>query len=425
MNNTQPPSRAKVCMMTSVHLPFDGRIFHRAARSLARAGYDVVLIARHDKEEVVDGVRVVPLPEPRNRLHRMTAILWRVYRLAVKENADVYHFHDPELMIVGLLLKLRGKKTIWDVHEHYPNSILDKYYIAKPLRRLIARSFDLFERAVVRFFDYVIYTTAFVGQRYQTMKVRSGPVENYPILELARTSKNMYENQAEGGMGFQPMQHRQDADATNAHGQDARATSCTRSERQSQGRIIYLGGMARIRGLVEVVQAFALVVAKYPDWELYLVGSSQPASFEQELRDLAKKLGVATQVQFVAWVPYEEKERLSCQASMGVITYLPGSNNMSCLPNKLFDYMLVGLPVIASRFGLYRDVVEPSRCGLLVDPTRPEEIARAMEYLIEHPQEAQQMGENGRRAVLDRYNWQRESQRLLQIYDAVLKTEGD
>lgn len=381
MTDTSTQRHFKVCLMTSVHPPFDGRIFHRAAKSLAQAGYEVVLIARHDKAEIIDGVRIVPLPRPKNRLHRMTKILWQVYRLAVRENADVYHFHDPELMIVGLLLKLRGKKTIWDVHEHYPNCILDKYYIAKPLRRIISKSFDLFERAVARFFDYVIYTTPFVGQRYQSMKVRSGPVENYPLLKLSET--------------------------------------CAR---QPQKRIIYLGGMARIRGLLEAVEAFALVAQKHPDWELWLVGLCRPASFEQELKDLAKRLGVEASVKFVAWVPYEEKERLSAQAALGVITYLPCSNNTSCLPNKLFDYMLVGLPVVASNFPLYREVVEPNQCGLTVDPTRPEEIARALEYLIEHPQEARRMGENGRRAVFDKYNWETESRRLLQIYDSALKS---
>ncbi len=384
MDDSPRQRRIKVCILTSVHPPFDGRIFHRAAKSLAQAGYEVVHIARHDKEEVIDGVRVVPLPQPRNRLHRMTKVLWRLYRLAVKEDAAVYHFHDPELMLVGLLLKRRGKKIIWDVHEHYPNSILDKYYIPRPLRQLIATAFDLFERGAVRFFDYVIYTTPFVGQRYQTMRVRSGPIENYPILKLSDTFP-----------------------------------------RQPQERIIYLGGMARIRGLVEVIEAFALAAKKHPQWELNLVGSSRPVSFEEELRNLARDLGVEAKVRFIAWVPYEEKERLSCQASIGVITYLPHANNTSCLPNKLFDYMLVGLPVIASNFPLYREVVEPSQCGLLVDPTQPEEIARAMEYLIEHPQEAQQMGENGRRAVRDKYNWETESQKLLHIYDTVLKTEGD
>ncbi len=313
----------------------------------------------------------------------MTKVMWRLYRLAVRENADVYHFHDPELMLVGLLLKIRGKRVIWDVHEHYPNSILDKYYLPKLLRRFVSKSFDLFERAVVRFFDYVIYTTPFVGQRYETMKVRSGRIENYPISELSETF-----------------------------------------ERDPQEKIIYLGGMSRIRGLVEVVEAFGIIAKKYPRWELCLVGSCRPASLEQELKGLAIRLGIEANVKFVAWVPYQEKERLSSQASMGVVTYLPYANNTSCLPNKLFDYMLVGLPVIASDFPLYREVVEPNRCGLIVDPSKPDQIARAMEYLIEHPQEARQMGEDGRRAVQEKYNWERESRRLLEIYETVLNREG-
>ena len=86
--------------------------------------------------------------------------------------------------------------------------------------------------------------------------------------------------------------------------------------------------------------------------------------------------------------------------------------------------MLMSLPVVASNFPLYRDVVEIHRCGLTVDPARPQEIARALVYLIEHPHEARQMGANGRRAVLETYNWEKESQKLLQIYDAVLHTEG-
>lgn len=384
MTDVVKQRRARVCILTSVHIPFDGRVFHREACSLAKAGYDVTLIAKHDKEETVSGVRVVPLPKPRSRLHRMTAVLWRLYRLAVREDADVYHFHDPELMIVGLLLKFRGKKVIWDVHEHYPNAILDKFYLARPLRRVMSKSFDLFERAVARFYDYVIYTTPFVGERYQRMGVHSGRVENYPILELS-----------------------------------------TAFERNPQDKIIYLGAMSKTRGLLEVIEAFSLVAKERPSWELCLVGSSRPKSFEQEMKDLAARRGVGSNVKFIEWVPYEEKERLSSQAAMGVITFLPYSNNTSCLPNKLFDYMLVGLPVIASDFPLYREVVEPAQCGLIVDPSKPEEIARAMEHLIEHPEEARRMGENGRRAVLEKYNWEKESERLLRIYEAVLTTEGD
>ena len=383
MSDLSTPRQTKVCILTSVHIPFDGRVFHKEAKSLAKAGYEVVLIARHDKAETVDGVRIVPLPEPKNRFQRMTSLLWRLFRLALREKARVYHFHDPELITVGLLLKLYRKKVIWDVHEHYPNSIMDKFWISPGLRRCASRAFDLFERAVVRFFDYVIYTTPFVGARYRKLKDRSGPIENYPIVELSKTVAG-----------------------------------------EPQEKIIYLGAMSRIRGLVETMEAFSLVVRRHPSWELDLVGLCRPASFEDELKALANERGIEANVKFIAWVPYDDKERLSAQAAMGIITYLPYANNTSCLPNKLFDYMLVGLPVIASDFPLYREVVEPNRCGLIVAPDRPEQIAEAMTYLIEHPEEARAMGENGRRAVLERYNWERESRKLVRIYETILQEKG-
>lgn len=384
MSDLHDRNNAKVCLLTSVHMPFDGRIFHREARSLAQAGYDVVLMARHNKAEIVDGVRVVPLPEPRNRFERMTTLLWRLWRLALREKADVYHFHDPELIPVGLLLKLRGKRVIWDVHEHYPNGIRDKFWIAPTWRRVAGKSFDLFERAVVRFFDYVIYTTPLVGARYSKLKGRCGSVENYPSIALSDKPEGVPEK-----------------------------------------TILYLGAMSRTRGLVEILKAFAVVARKHPDWKLCLVGTCRPAEFADELKAVAAEQGIATRVEFVPWVPYEQKEEFLSKAAVGIVTYLPYANNTSCLPNKLFEYMLARVPVIASDFPLYREVVEPSRCGLLVDPARPQAIAEAMEYLIEHTCEGRQMGQNGRRAVLTQYNWEKQSVKLLQVYRAVLGRNGD
>ena len=159
--------------------------------------------------------------------------------------------------------------------------------------------------------------------------------------------------------------------------------------------------------------------------ETWLVAVRRVRSFDPgQASFLAWLRGIAANVEFIPWVPYEEKERLSCQASMGIITFLPYSNNTSCLPNKLFDYMLVSLPVIASNFPLYKEVVEPHQCGLIVDPEKPEAIAEAMTYLIEHPAEARCMGENGRRAVTEQYNWDRESKKLLRIYETILGANG-
>jgi glycosyltransferase involved in cell wall biosynthesis len=311
----------------------------------------------------------------------MTSIGYKMLRLAMKENADIYHFHDPELMVIGLLLKVWGKKVIWDAHEHYPNSILDKYWLPKGLRYAMSKLFDVFERLLLPFFDCVIYTTPIVGQRYRTRHIQSEQICNFPISEYF-----------------------------------------TVSQKNPQKKVIYLGGMAKIRGTLELLEAFGIVVKKFPQWKLCLVGGANPASFDQQLRDLICSLYLEEKVELIPWVPYQDKERLSSQARIGIITYLPYSNNVSGLPNKLFEYMSVGLPVIASNFPLYKQVVDGNKCGLTVDPSEPQQIAEAIEYLIERPEEAREMGENGRKAVIEEYNWEKESEKLLHVYEEILKT---
>jgi hypothetical protein len=114
------------------------RIFHKECKSLARAGYGVTLIAPHDRDEVVDGVRIRAVAKSKSRIERMTRGVARVYREAVRQEAEVYHFHDPELIPVGVLLKARGKKVVYDIHEEYPTKVLSKYYLPRWLRPPLA-----------------------------------------------------------------------------------------------------------------------------------------------------------------------------------------------------------------------------------------------------------------------------------------------
>jgi len=368
-------------MLTSVHQPFDVRIFYKETKTLSSYGYFVVLIAQHEREETVDGVKIVPLPKPRNRFTRMVKVVAKAFKLALKEKADVYHFHDPELIPVGLLLKLCGKKIIYDVHEHYPNSILGKYWIPRSMRKIVSLLFSLFEQIFVSFFDYIIYTTRIVGQRYEKKHVPSISIENYPIIALLDNySKN------------------------------------------PQKYILYLGGMTKIRGVLELIHAFGCVVQRHADWKLLFVGKATPESFQHEIDALILSLHLTKNVEMVPWVSYDKKEEYSAKASMGVVTYLSYPNNISCLPNKLFDYMLMSLPVVASNFPLYKEVIDESQCGIIVDPSNPDEIAKAITYLIEHPEEAVHLGNNGRRAVEERYNWEVEGKKLLEVYRNIFET---
>src|SRR5437016_4255332 len=129
----------RVCILTTVHKPFDTRVFHKEGNALVSAGYDVTLIAQHICEEVVDGIRIIPLPEPRSRFDRMTRLTLRALLLALRQNAAVYHFHDPELIPAGLILRLCKKRVVYDVHENVPNDVKDKGWIPKSVRKIASR----------------------------------------------------------------------------------------------------------------------------------------------------------------------------------------------------------------------------------------------------------------------------------------------
>ena len=156
----------KVCHLTSVHRPFDTRIFYKECRTLAQAGYEVVPVVTHDKNDVIDGVRIKGVPKPKNRRERMTKTVWQVYKAAVAENADIYHFHDPELIPVGIMLKLKGKKVIYDVHEDVPKQILTKYWIPSFLRRAASASASLFEKIGSKFFDGIVAATQTIADKF-------------------------------------------------------------------------------------------------------------------------------------------------------------------------------------------------------------------------------------------------------------------
>jgi glycosyltransferase involved in cell wall biosynthesis len=367
----------KVCILTTVHPPFDTRIFHKQAKTLVRAGYEVSLIAQHTRSEVIDGVRIIALPRSRNRFVRIFGLTWLAFQQALRERADVYHFHDPEILPIGVLLKIFTQaKVIYDVHEDVPEDILTKYWIPVPLRSPLAMVFNFFEKKLARILDTVIVATEEIAARF----VQFEPViiHNYPDLKMFPDPP-------------------------------------TRHKGGKENAFVYVGGISKLRGAIEMVRALEYLDPNRDVW-LYLIGEVEPPELGRELQALPGY----KRVRFWGWLPWKEAWQQARKAIAGLVLFHPGPNHTMSLPNKLFEYMASGLPVVASNFPLWKEIVEGNRCGVTVDPLNPKAIAEAMEYLLTHPEEARRMGENGRRAVEERYNWEQEGEKLLRLYEELL-----
>jgi len=364
----------KVVHITTVHPPFDTRIFHKQAKTLVKAGVDVALIAPHEKDEVVDGVRIIALPTPRSRIERIFRLTWQALHLAWREECDVYHFHDPELLPVGVALKCiqKKKKVVYDVHEDVPRQILSKYWIPRLLRPLFARVVATAETLGTKLLDGIVAATPAIARRFPPNKTVT--VQNFPVInEFDSVAHIPYE--------------------------------------ERPPNVIYVGGITAIRGAFEMVQAMELLPSHYKA-KLILVGEFNPLS----LKDTVSRLEGWKRVQFLGWQSREQVVRWLGKARLGLVVLHPTSNYIDAWPVKLFEYMAAGIPVVASEFPLWRQIVEGAGCGLLVDPLNPRAVAEAIAWLLEHPQEARVMGERGRQAVLEKYNWDQEAKKLIELY---------
>ena len=366
----------KICILTTVHPPFDTRIFHKEAKTLVKAGYDVSLIAQHKRDEVVDGVKIVSLPKPHNRFTRIFVLSWRALRLALQLHADVYHFHDPELLFVGVLLKLltRGK-IIYDVHEDVPEQILSKLWLHPMVRRPVAWAFNIIEKCAARSCNAVIVATEGIAERF----IAHHPViiHNYPDLGLFPGSP--------------------------------------RTRLRDEMVVVYVGAISKLRGAFEMVGSLKSLDESL-GVVLKLIGRYQPLELERELQALEGN----REIESLGWLPSENVYEHLVNADIGLVCLHPEPRYIVSLPVKLFEYMAAGIAVIASDFPLWKEIVEKNHCGLMVDPLSSKEIADAIRHLATHPDEAEKMGRNGRRAVEEMYNWQREGDRLVKLYEELL-----
>lgn len=368
--------KGKVVHMSSGHLPDDSRVVWKECVELAQAGYEVQFVVPYNGARPSGcprEVEIVPVRRRTGRAARLLGSPFLVSLAALRRNAAVYHFHDPELIPYGLMMRFLGRRVVYDVHEDLPRDILFKSWIPRPARSSVSRGMAALEWVAGRVCSGVVAATPTIAHRFPGEW--TALVQNYvKISEFAVRNGPPY---------------------------------------RERSTIAYVGAITRERCALEMVTALAHV---RPEVRLVLAGQMWPASLE-------KTLAARPEWHRVDYRGRQDRggvRNILGGARLGLVLFYPVQSYIESQPIKLFEYMAAGLPVIAADFPKFRAIVEENRCGLCVDSRNLAAIGAAIEWMINHPDEAETMGQNGRDLVQRIFNWETEAKRLRGLYEVIL-----
>lgn len=379
----------KICLLNVLHDALDKRMYHKIARSLIGAGHEVVSIAPGADEaaktlDKKDGVRFIPIPAAQRFAGRLVSVV-RLVRLGRRQGADVYIAPEPESWVAALLIKLTaGGRVVLDMHEHIPSEFAK--FFPRFLRPGVSWTTVRFMRLFARFTDLILLTRGSFDDFWTGLSTPRATVINTNhlqprCLEIPEVLRERY---------------------------------------AGRPTLIHQGIFGDIRGSYQLLEAMKRVAAAVPDVQCIVLGKYAYGDAEA-YRDAIRQAGLDEVISMIDAVPYAEVPAYIAVSRIGLILFQPGlPNHTLAMPHKLFDYMREAKPVIAPAFSLeVARIVREADCGILVDVTAPEAIADAMLDLLRDPGKAERLGQNGRRLVEEKYNWQQDEKRLLDAINRI------
>lgn len=367
-----------IAICSTVHQFDDPRIFHRQAKFLSNLfNIRLYICAPFNRRRINSRLEVIGLHLWIRKIDRLLNIFLLIKHL-LNVKAKIFIFHDPELLGVILFVKIikRGL-VIYDIHENYYEMIVEKLWIPRILRNVVGQIYQICEKIALKYTDMIWYPVKDIGYHYDKYPhLKKLLVRNIPDLTLFRNVSNLKETK--------------------------------------KNQLIYIGTMVEDRGIKELVNAFSIFRKNFAGYKLILVGTFKSKNYKDEVHKQVKTLNLEEDLIILEKIPYPKIPLLLSQSKLGVINFLPTQNNIKGLPNKLFEYMAAGIPVLASNFHNYQKIIESHQAGICVDPTDSDAIASAMASILENEKQWRMMGINGKQLVEYKYDWKSESVKITQ-----------
>ena len=371
--------KVKVCHVSSAHSVHDDRIFFKECSSLAEQ-FEVHVIAIGEEDEVLNNVQIHALPKNSSRFNRFFLLQIKLLIQAFKVNAKVYHFHDPDLILFGLIQKLIGKKVVYDMHELVYYQINDKEWLGNGfIKKMVSSIYLMFEKIGVRCFDKIVIAEDgywnYVNEKHKKHINKFIAIRNFSIYELIKNT---------------------------AHDLSA--------NKDNKRIIIYAGGLSKIRGIKEIIDAIQTI----ENVTFLTLGQWENDDYKQqcEQADVNKKMN------YIGLVKMDKVYSYLKIADIGVANLYHKPNYLTSLPIKAFEYMASGIPIIMSDFPYW--IKTFNECALFVNPIDPIDIKSKIELLLSDKQLSHKLAEAGKKLVIENYTWEAESKLLIKHYQKLL-----
>lgn len=363
----------KVCHISSLHKFDDTRIYFKECVTLADAGYQVSLVAPNAKDQFTHNVQVFGVANnSKSRFFRITIVAWRVFRKALKTKSKVYHFHDPELIWIGFLLKFIGKTVVYDVHENVGAQIKDKKWLIFP--KFFAFIYQILEFFAAKLFHIVIAEDSY-HEIYQNKAKSITPVLNYPDLKHFEKLRN--------------------------------------TDIAAENGILYVGLVSRLRGIFEILAALKTIDDQGIEFKFHCVGPMFD-DLKNEIEGDQNYQQIKDKVHFYGPMPVYDAYQLAKKCKLGLSILHPVPNYLRSYSTKIFEYMSLGLPFIVSDFPIYQFVKE-KEIGFCINPLSIDELSLTIGKVLRHEVDLQVMIQKEIEASYG-FSWESQAQNLLNLY---------